>query len=444
MSQPIELLDNPDFIAALQDPSLSGGKIAKRFGCAKTTVNKWRSRIIDQDGRPIGLKLADVKENAKLSGDIEGYRFEQKVDGSIDASTTPSEAPQTVQQAEQVLRDKGIDPERYNVSYGFSEWDAQRKIDGEAQTVRLNAYRIRATPKLVSARDMSSYDDLKESLAGWRATLGLGYSATNLTGTTSVLNASDLQIGKAMQRGGGTKETVARARESIRKFAEYVVQTRPDEILLVDGGDPIENCFNVSSQLVTNDLPVPEQIRVFRRLMLEAIKTLAPLVPTFTYVAVPSNHGAARIGYKSAGGTVDADHGLEISYQLEDAIEGHPDLENVFFIRPESLDETAVVRVSGTKLAFHHGHQSSGPNGHGKWWSGQDHGRMAGGDADILVTAHYHSLRVEQSGNGRWIIGVSSSDASSDWFTNRTGESAQQGMTAFDVKDGMWSNLRIL
>ena len=69
---------------------------------------------------------------------------------------------------------------------------------------------------------------------------------------------------------------------------------------------------------------------------------------------------------------------------------------------------------------------------------------MTGWDADILTTAHFHSMRVEQSGNGRWIIGVSSSDASSDWFTNRTGESALQGMTAYDVADGQWSNLRIL
>lgn len=297
-------------------------------------------------------------------------------------------------------------------------------------------------PNAKALSDTLHYDDLHAALDGWSPDHDA--FSKRAIGFTSVLNASDLQIGKAMQRGGGTPETVARVRQSFERFASHVKTFKPERVLLVDGGDPIENCFNVPSQLVTNDLPVPEQIRVFRRLMLEGIKLLSQYTPHLVYVAVPSNHGHARVGYKSPGGTVDADFGLEISHQLEDAVRENPHLSHVSFIRPESLDETAVVETSGTKLAFHHGHQSSGANGHGKWWAGQSHGRMAGWDADILTTAHFHSLRVEQSGNGRWIIGVSSSDASSDWFTNRTGESALQGMTAYDVSDGQWSNLRIV
>jgi len=300
-------------------------------------------------------------------------------------------------------------------------------------------------PNAKALHDALQFDDLAEALEGWFPRTTSFFDDDFDSGFTSVLNASDLQLGKSMQRGGGTPETVARVRQSFETFADSIQEgPTPSRVILVDGGDPIENVFNVPSQLVTNDLPVPEQIRVFRRLMLEGIKLIAPLVPELVYVAVPSNHGQARTGYKSPGGTVDADFGLEISYQLEDAVAENPYLQNVSFVRPESLDETAVIETSNTKLAFHHGHQSSGPNGHGKWWAGQSHGRMAGWDADILVTAHYHSLRVEQSGNGRWIIGVSSSDASSDWFTNRTGESARQGMTTFDVRDGQWSNLRII
>lgn len=264
------------------------------------------------------------------------------------------------------------------------------------------------------------------------------------SGVTAVLNASDLQIGKALQRGGGTPETIERVMQSFSKFAALCRQIKPAHIILVDGGDPIENVFNVPSQAYTNDLDVPAQIRTFRRLMVEGIKMLAPLAPEFTYLAVPSNHGAFRTGYKSQAGSTDADFGLEISTQIEDIFAEHESLNRVKFVRPEPLEETAVIESSGTKMAFHHGHQSSGPNAHGKWWSGLDHGRRPGWDADIMVVAHYHSLRVEQSGNGRWIIGVSSSDPGSDWFSNRTGESARQGMTSFTVKDGMWSNLEIL
>lgn len=261
---------------------------------------------------------------------------------------------------------------------------------------------------------------------------------------SSFLNASDAQIGKACQRGGGTPETIQRMLQSFHQFAADMKRTQPAHIILADGGDPIENVWNTPSQAFTNDLDVPAQIRTFRRLMVEGIKLLAPLAPKFTYLAVPSNHGAFRTGYKSQAGTTDADFGLEISHQLEDIFAEHESLSRVNFVRPAELEEVAQIETSGTKVAFHHGHQSGGHKTHGKWWSGLDHGRMTGWDADIMVTAHYHSLRVEQSGNKRWIIGVSSSDPGSDWFTNKTGEAAREGMTAFDVQDGQWTNLRIV
>lgn len=358
----------------------------------------------------------------------------------------------------------GINPELSNVSngklLGVSEATIRRhatanhngednffKIPTEIITSRGKSIRtpygwekVTWQPNKAALLETLNYDDLEQAISGFNPRVErLAHGAGG-----DVLNASDLQIGKAMQRGGGTPETVARAMQSFHAFAERLRQNPQEEVILADGGDPIENVWNVSDQLVTNDLDVPAQIRTFRRLMIEGLKIIAPLVPKLTYLAVPSNHGAARTGYKSAGGTVDADFGVEISYQLEDVCAEHPLLSGVQFVRPKSLDETAEIEIANTKLAFTHGHQSAGPNGHGKWWAGQDHGRMAGWDADILVTAHYHSLRVEQSGNGRWIIGVSSSDASSDWFTNKTGESALQGMTAFNVQGGQWSNLAIL
>lgn len=297
-------------------------------------------------------------------------------------------------------------------------------------------------PNAKALHDSLSYDDLEAALSGWVP--AERPSQSNLASFTSILNAADLQIGKAMQRGGGTPETIARVRQSIAQFAADLIEKRPEAAVLVDNGDGIENCFNTPAQLVTNDLDVPEQIRVFRRLMLEAIKTLAPLVPTLYYVAVVSNHGAFRTGYKAQGGTVDADFGLEISYQLEDATDQNPDLHNVIYIRPESLNETAELEVSNTKLMFHHGHQSGGVFRHGQWWSNQDHGRMAGWDADVAVFGHFHTPAMYASGNGRTVIATSSSDPGSDWFTNHTGESARPGMTAFDVVNGKVLDLRTI
>lgn len=309
-----------------------------------------------------------------------------------------------------------------------------RLIDGSWE-------KITWQPNKVALAETLNYDDLEKSVSNFKPT----EYVRNGRVTTKGLNIADLQVGKANQRGGGTKELLARARTSVQRFASDVIRDNPAAIFLADNGDGIENCFNVPAQLVTNDLDVPEQIRVFRRFMIETIKFLAPLVPVIYYVTMPSNHGQHRTGYKTPGGTTDADFGLEISYQIEDAIAENPFLaDRVKIVRPEALYETAILDTAGTRLAFNHGHQSGGALKHGDWWKGQDHGRMPGWDADILVTAHFHTDAFYRSGDGRPIISCASSDVGSDWYTNRTGESSLPGMTAFDVLNGEFSNLRLL
>lgn len=308
-----------------------------------------------------------------------------------------------------------------------------RTADGSWQKITFH-------PNKVALAETLNYDDMERAIEGFDFTPVTGlrdrYSTT--------LHAADPQIGKANQRGGGTPGTVARVQNSFNLMAEYLREHKPEHFILSDNGDGIENIFNVSGQRYTNDLDVPAQIRTFRRLMIYGIKLLAPLVPQFTYLAVPSNHGEFRTGYKEQGGNTDADFGLEISHQLEDVFAENPALaQHVQFVRPEPLHQTAVIETSGTKLAYHHGHAASSQAALGKWWQGLDHGRMPGWDADIFVTAHFHNLRLEQSGNGRWLIGVSSSEPSSDWYTNGSGESSVRGMTHFNVRDGAWSDLGI-
>jgi len=296
-------------------------------------------------------------------------------------------------------------------------------------------------PNAKAVHDALQFDDLSPLLDNWSP------SRYNDKGNPigDVLNIADLQIGKAMEWGGGTKETLARATASVQAFAAQVERDKPQQVIIADNGDPIENCWNTSSQRATNDMDVPEQIRTFRRFMLETIKLLSPLVPELTYVAVPSNHGQARVGFQQDSSTVDADFGLEVSYQIEDAIGLSPFLsDRVQFARPQPLYTTAVADIANTRIAFNHGHLSRGQKDHANWWRGQDHGRLPGWDADILVVAHYHNMKLEQSGNGRWIISCASCDPGSSWFTAKTGEAALPGMTAFKVHDGQWKDLRLV
>lgn len=275
------------------------------------------------------------------------------------------------------------------------------------------------------------------------------YHTTNTNTNTNPFfeqfSAADLQLGKAVESGGGTPETITRVKASLARFVQRVSTSKPQAIVVTDLGDIIENMFNVPShQLSTNDLDLVAQIRTARRLMLHVILTLAPLAPEFYYVSVPSNHGQVRTGAQKNVGGVDNDFGLDISYQLEDVV-SHSPHKNITFVRPEPFQETAVLDLCNTRVAYNHGHRTSGgQKGHDKWWANQDHGRMPGWDADIFFFAHYHTFCIEQSGDGRWMISVSASEPSSDYFARATGKRSTRGVTCVRIGDGVWSDIEIL
>jgi len=283
-------------------------------------------------------------------------------------------------------------------------------------------------------------DDLLASIDAWTPP-----AAPNAptSAETFVVCAADLQAGKT-DYGLGSTDLINRVMTSFTAAAEIALTTRFAEIILADLGDVVENINNTSSQRATNDLAITEQIRLARRLMLEGIKLLAPLTDSLVYVAVPSNHGSVRLGPKSPENHVLDDYGIEIAEQLRDIVAESDKLSNVSIRIPEQSAETLALETSGTTLGFAHGHQAQSPDALGKFWQGQSHGRMPLAHADIALFGHYHSLRVQQSGDSRWLFVAPTSDNGSSWFTNKTGESSQAGMLTFVTSTGKWSDLRIL
>ena len=98
------------------------------------------------------------------------------------------------------------------------------------------------------------------------------------------------------------------------------------------------------------------------------------------------------------------------------------------------------------KVAMSHGHMSSGSgNAEAKienWWKGQMYGFLPPGDAEILVTAHYHHFRSKQQGDRTWFQ-CPSLDKSID-FTARTGMWSHPGVLTFTISNKGWDNLKIL
>ncbi len=319
-------------------------------------------------------------------------------------------------------------------------------ITRRGKTIRLpdGSYeKIEWKPNAAALHKMLDYDDLEDILS---ADIEIPEQWEPWRDHTEVFDFADAQIGKADQRGGGTPETLATLDAAIGEFVAKIAISQPETVLLADGGDLIENIFNVKSQKYTNDIKDPvTQGRVARRQIAKMIKAVAPYAPEIILLSVPSNHGAVRDGEgrDSQAGTVDADFGLDINYQLEEQFADREAYSHVRFVRPDPLEETAVIDVSGTRIAFHHGHQSGGIHKHSEWWAKQSHGRRPGWDADIFVLHHWHTPNLGQSGNGRWIISATASEPGSDWYTNKTGESSVKGCTSFAVKDGKWFDYRI-
>src|SRR5690606_37133710 len=100
-------------------------------------------------------------------------------------------------------------------------------------------------PNKKALHDTLRFDDLREALDGYVAPIKHeGYDGNH----ADVFCMSDLQIGKASQRLGGTPETVSRVRASIAKFVGEVealpAYQRPSNIIIWDGGDSVENHFS--------------------------------------------------------------------------------------------------------------------------------------------------------------------------------------------------------
>lgn len=253
---------------------------------------------------------------------------------------------------------------------------------------------------------------------------------------------ADLQLGKH-ERGIGTVETMTKFYFSIQRVAERWTTLQPREGYLCDMGDLIENIYSTSSQAATNDRTVPQQVEDAIALYMNAIGLLLPLTDKLTFATVTSNHGEARSAMKVNPYDSENDWGLFIQRQLRNRCEDRS--WDVNFVRPDEYEDTAVIRTSdGTTVALTHGHHSGTPAAMEKWITGQIVGQCPGHDADIWVHGHYHNPTHFSVGRGIDVFGTPSLDPSSEWFAKKTGKRARQGITAFTVDKGLWSNYSIL
>ena len=336
---------------------------------------------------------------------------------------------------EDFLLTKGLNPDEWDYTFRFSEWE-QRTKNGEVHL--LHAFKVSGRRKAVAVT-AANLDYITEYMRSWE--LPKADPATTQD-HSFVLIPTDFQIGK-VDWNGGTQETVDQVMGSFARAGWFAVQNKPKEIVLIDAGDIVENIYSTSSQLGTNDLGLPHQVAAAFELMLAGIKLLAPLSPSLKYVCVPSNHGSHRLGPKSPAGAVHEDWGIMLAKIMRTAVKLSPDLAHVEIIIPDDYHDSLSFDTAETTIGVVHGHQTGSPDKIGDWWKGQSHGNMPTARARILVTGHWHSLRVQQSGDARYIIVGAASDRGSSWFTNNRGERSDSGIVGFTTRRNDWADLQI-
>jgi F-type H+-transporting ATPase subunit epsilon len=132
---------------------------------------------------------------------------------------------------------------------------------------------------------------------------------------------------------------------------------------------------------------------------------------------------------------------VEGAVAVADALKLAPGYDHVSFVFPGSDELTITLDVGGTPVGFAHGHQfGRDPM---KWWAGQSHGMQPIGSSTLLLGAHLHHLKVEQSGV-KTFIQIPALDGGSTWWRHRTGQDSPAGMVTLLIGHGGWSDLAVL
>ena len=248
---------------------------------------------------------------------------------------------------------------------------------------------------------------------------------------------ADWQIGKA-DHGGveGTIERIVEARDAVisrvrdlRKIGREV-----SSLNVLWTGDSIEGCLgHYPSQTYSVELDRRDQVKVTRRLLTDSLQTWSKHFEDITVAAVAGNHGENRTGGKAITGVQDNDD-LAIVEQVQEILAANPDaFSHVRFAY--ARDALSLTIPCGEWIiGITHGHvaRASGTAEQKlrRWWESQAAGRQPIGDADILVTGHYHHLRVADWGGCMWLQ-APAMEGGSEWWRVATGQMSQIGTLTF-------------
>jgi predicted phosphodiesterase len=368
-------------------------------------------------------KLKDLENVGRQGSDVrdrkmpEAWRPRLEVDekGGFFVST-PQANP--VGDVVDLLSEFDLDPEQWTVTgVRRSKW---QRYDEEW----LHSYRVSVVPRspMMGFADLGQ---LETDILKWRPTKA---SKPTKGDRAFVVSVGDTQWGKDAGDGSaGTVDRVMSAMESAAHRHRELKDRGIGTIVLPQMGDCIEGLVSQGGRITGRlDLALTSQIRLGRRVLFEWVKRFAPLTDRLIIPVVPGNHDEST---RQVLTDPTDSFQIDIVSQVLDMCKENPALQHVEARYPEPDNSTLAVEIAGTLLGFAHGHQTRQTV---KWWEGQALGDTPVGNADILITGHYHHLRIENVGKRLWIQ-IPSLDGGSAWFRDRRGYDSPHGVVSLVV-----------
>jgi hypothetical protein len=393
----------------------------------------------------IGRPLADIPPTLRIPRVTynEGKPAEITT-GDVAKATTQDEYRDRIRQSCEVDIPEGYELQLVEAWHNTSAWTRATADQELAVTAPTWRYRFKVVPQAV-AFQRTAITELAKYVKTRRSR-----PAKTITGHAhaEIVCLADLQIGKVDERGG-TPELEARFYGAMAEVIARLKKSKPALIVLAELGDGCENFMNTSDQAYSNDRNLIAQLDLHATFLTYAATELAKLAPKLIIVGVPSNHmEAQRVGGKPVGGP-ENDYGLLTLSQLKRAFSLNPKaFGHVEFAWPGPFEVSIVLNVAGHNVMFTHGHYTRGAGAADsvpKWLERQFAAEYDYHAARMVITGHYHHLRIQQIIGGRWWLQCPALDNGSSWLKRINGQGdSDAGILVVRVDPAGWSQQEIL
>lgn len=416
------LRSNPEFVEDCRS-DMSKKDICEKWECSSGLVVDVRKEV----GAPIDQARA-------RQIDPEQRTTETSSDGSKSVEFI-RDRPITLEDAREWIRSSGDDPDNYTLS-----------VRSIAYGQGLSSNRMSATPKrgVIVDPGVERVDPL-EVLSRLRETVPPIFLAPPavepVEDSAFVISINDIQLGQSYN--GGSARVIQQFYDFINLARQRIVELhglgrKLSTLVIVGGGDLVEGCVIYGNQAFNLDMDRKQQIEGVVGLILHAIDTLGPLFTSIKVLAARGNHGENRIAGKyTTLGDNDDTHAFEMAKL---ALQRDPEFKDkIEWVIAES-EAGVAIDVFDWVLATTHGDiYAKGVAGatidkkaH-TWMKNMALGRKRFGklgDADVLITHHFHHDKMSDWGACLWRQ-TPSQDNGSPYFEMATGEYSEPGMLSF-------------